>query len=138
MFFMCRIFIAQVTGITKNIHHVSVKAFEMRSSYVKVYGTKQEIREANEYGPVVEKYERDMDRYEQEKRNGNNNATLPKKPEGYDEKARRYKDVMERDENDNSGGPIAPNGAWHMPETGETPKGLRHGLQDYQPEEWKK
>ncbi|EJX0633956.1 PAAR domain-containing protein [Salmonella enterica] len=117
---------------------VSVKAFEMRSSYAKVYGTKQEIKEAREYGPVVEKYERDMGKYKQEKENGNNNATPPKKPEGYDEKAKRYNDVIEREENDNSGGPIAPNGAWRMPETGDTPKGLKHGLQDYQPKEWKK
>lgn len=34
------------------------------------------------------------------------------------------------------GGPIAPNGAWHMPRTGDSPKGLKSGLQDYQPEEW--
>lgn len=117
---------------------VNVRAFEMRSSYAKIYGTKQEIREAREYGSVVKKYERDTAIYEQEKRNGNNDATPPEKPEGYDEKVKRYKDVIEREKNDNSGGPIAPNGAWCMPETGDTPKGLRHGLQDYQPEEWKK
>ncbi|AUV04335.1 PAAR domain-containing protein [Phytobacter ursingii] len=116
---------------------VRVKAFEMRSDYSKVYGTGTEIKEAQKYGDVVGKYENDMEIYKQEKAKGNNEMSPPEKPEGYDEKSKRYIDVSTRDKNENDGGgPIAPNGAWHMPETGESPKGLKSGLQDYQPAEW--
>ncbi len=93
--------------------------------------------EAQEYGSVVEKYKKDIDMYNKEKAKGNTEVSPPVKPEGYDEKSKRHADVTTRDKNEKSGGgPIAPNGAWHMPRTGDSPKGLKSGLQDYQPEEW--
>ncbi|HFO9782293.1 TPA: hypothetical protein ACHK6T_004558, partial [Escherichia coli] len=116
---------------------VMVKAFEMRSDYSLAYGTGKEIKEAQEYGSVVEKYKKDIDMYNKEKAKGNTEVSPPVKPEGYDEKSKRHADVTTRDKNEKSGGgPIAPNGAWHMPRTGDSPKGLKSGLQDYQPEEW--
>ncbi|HAN9481576.1 TPA: PAAR domain-containing protein [Escherichia coli] len=116
---------------------VMVKAFEMSSDYSLAYGTGKEIKEAQEYGSVVEKYKKDIDMYNKEKAKGNTEVSPPVKPEGYDEKSKRHADVTTRDKNEKSGGgPIAPNGAWHMPRTGDSPKGLKSGLQDYQPEEW--
>ncbi len=86
---------------------------------------------------MVEKYKKDIDMYNKEKAKGNTEVSPPVKPEGYDEKSKRHADVTTRDKNEKSGGgPIAPNGAWHMPRTGDSPKGLKSGLQDYQPEEW--
>lgn len=43
----------------------------MRSDYSLAYGTGKEIKEAQEYGSVVEKYKKDIDMYNKEKAKGN-------------------------------------------------------------------
>ena len=78
-----------------------------------------------------------MSLYNKKKANGDVDITPPQKPENYDEMSKRYDDVTARDANAKRGaGPIAPNGAWRMPGTGDSPEGLKEGLQTYQPGEW--
>ncbi len=116
---------------------VSVRAFEMRSDYSSIYGTKKEIRAAENYEDVIEEYEESLSGYNKKKANGDVDITPPQKPENYDEMSKRYDDVTARDANAKRGaGPIAPNGAWRMPGTGDSPEGLKEGLQTYQPGEW--
>ncbi|MDE9539599.1 hypothetical protein KKJ28_10770 [Xenorhabdus bovienii] len=120
-----------------NAWDVEVKAFEKRSIYTTVYGTGKEIKEAEDYGSVVEKYEVAHEDYENELLKGNVNAKPPKKPKDYDVMKKRNKDVIKREENKNTGGgPISPNGSWHLPGTAKTPEGLKVGLQNYKPIEW--
>ncbi|MDA5533832.1 hypothetical protein [Yersinia mollaretii] len=121
-----------------NTWDVKVEAFEMRSSYVGIYGTGEEIRLATNYGSIIKEYENSIDNYEEEKAKGNKNIKPPKKPENYEENVKRSVDVKERAKNEKKGGPIAPNGAWRFPKTGDTPVGLKKGLQSYQPVEWTK
>ncbi|MGR5957829.1 hypothetical protein [Enterobacter ludwigii] len=118
---------------------VKVNAFEMRSSYVGVYGTGKEIKEVSDYEKKIEKYKREMSEYKNKKANGEKNLKIPVKPEYYDEMLRRRKDIDERDANQSkSGGPIAPNGSWRYPTSGDTPVGLKKGLLLYRPKEWEK
>ena len=91
---------------------VSVRAFEMRSDYSSIYGTKKEIRAAENYEDVIEEYEESLSGYNKKKANGDVDITPPQKPENYDEMSKRYDDVTARDANAKRGaGPIAPNGA---------------------------
>ncbi len=116
---------------------VKVQAFEMRSSYVGVYGTKSEIEIAKKQRGVVDKYEYELFKYKESMAKGVKDTKLPKKPENYEENIKRYDDVREREINeDKGGGPIAPNGAWCYPTTGDTPKGLKKNLQLYKSLEW--
>ena len=117
---------------------VKVKAFEMRSSYVGIYGNDKEIEVAKIYSGIIKSYENEVQIYLQEKSKGNEDIKPPKKPDNYDENFKRYEDVKHRDLNDKIGGPISPNGSWRFPTTGKTPLGLRAGLQTYCPVEWKK
>ncbi|MDX8001120.1 hypothetical protein FE394_18495 [Xenorhabdus sp. Reich] len=120
-----------------NAWDVEVKAFEKRSSYIGIYGKDKEAKEAKEYSKIIEKYEADCKAYKYELSKGNENSTPPEKPKDYDIMKKRNEDVKIRDYNeDNDGGPIAPNGSWRLPGTGDTPKGLKKGLQDYKPIEW--
>ncbi|HHA1349776.1 TPA: hypothetical protein ACOEER_000808 [Enterobacter ludwigii] len=80
-----------------------------------------------------------MSEYKNKKANGEKNLKIPVKPEHYDEMLRRRKDIDERDANQSkSGGPIAPNGSWRYPTSGDTPVGLKKGLLLYRPKEWEK
>ncbi|WP_255523146.1 hypothetical protein [Xenorhabdus sp. PB62.4] len=68
---------------------------------------------------------------------GNKNAKPPEKPNDYDKMKMRVEGVKIREYNeDHGGGPIEPNGSWQFPGTGNTPKGLKNGLQNYKPIEW--
>lgn len=116
---------------------IKVKAFEMRSSYVGVYGTTEEIKQASGYEKIIKKHQSEVDAYETEIAKGNKNAKPPVLPNGYDENVRRNIDLKERTNNEKRGGPISPNGSWRYPASGETPSGLKKGLQPYQPVEWK-
>ncbi|WP_248281695.1 hypothetical protein [Klebsiella sp. DNRA6] len=117
---------------------VKVNAFEMRSSYVGVYGTAKEIELANDYDKTIRVYKEELSKYEESLAQGNKNAEPPQKPDDYDENVRRNIDIKERNANeDNNGGPIAPNGSWRFPTTGNTPIGLQKGLQIYIPLEWR-
>ncbi|MEG2530141.1 MAG: hypothetical protein RSB02_08720 [Anaerovoracaceae bacterium] len=104
---------------------VKVKAFEMRSSYVDIYGTAEEIKKDNNYNKIIKGYQSEMDNYKIEKAKGNKDAKPPELPEGYDENYRRSIDVKERAKNEKNGGPISPNGSWRYPTTGNTPAGLK-------------
>ncbi|WP_235428363.1 MULTISPECIES: hypothetical protein [Xenorhabdus] len=116
---------------------VEVKAFEKRSIYTIVYGTGKEIKDAGNYGEVMSKYLADIEAYKKEKAKGNKNAKPPEKPKDYDIMQKRNRDLKERMDNENNGGgPIAPNGSWHLPGTAKTPEGLKVGLQNYKPIEW--
>ena len=56
----------------------------------------------------------------------------PKKPPNYDQLKEKIKSIKVRDHNSKEdGGPIMPLGAWHLPTSGATPTGLKHGLQIY-------
>lgn len=117
---------------------MKVNAFEMRSSYIGVYGTGKEIELANDYDKTIRAYKENLSKYEESLAQGNKNVEPPQKPDDYDENVRRNIDIKERNSNeDNNGGPIAPNGSWRFPTTGNTPIGLRKGLQIYIPLEWK-
>ena len=116
---------------------VEVSAFEIRSSYVGVYGSGEEIKNAENYEKVIQQYEIEMDEYYKEIGSGNEKAKQPERPENYDEIKRRNTDIKERSKNEKEGGPIAPNGSWRFPTTGDTPSGLKKILQLYQPVEWK-
>lgn len=117
---------------------VKVNAFEMRSSYVGIYGTVEEIKLANDYGEIIKDYKNELSKYEELMARGDKNAKSPHKPEDYDKNLRRYLAIKEREANeDNNGGPIDPNGSWSFPTTGNTPTGLKKGLQLYTPLEWK-
>lgn len=117
---------------------VKVSAFEMRSSYIGVYGTGKEIELANDYDKTIRSYKEKLSKYEESLAQGNKNVKPPQKPDDYDENVKRNIDIKERNSNeDNNGGPIAPNGSWHFPTTGNTPIGLQNGLQIYIPLEWK-
>ena len=115
---------------------IRVKAFEMRSSYVGIYGTSKEIQTAKDYSNVVKKYEEEIAKYEEAVRKGDQNAKLPNKPDDYEENIMRNADINERDENEKKGGPISPNGSWRYPGSGNTPTGLKKGLLLYSPTEW--
>ncbi|WP_434467836.1 hypothetical protein [Xenorhabdus bovienii] len=120
-----------------NTWDVEVKAFEKRSIYTIVYGTGKEIKDAGNYGEVMSNYLADMEVYKKEKAKGNKNAKSPEKPKDYDIMQKRNRDLKERSDNENNGGgPIAPNGSWHLPGTAKTPEGLKVGLQNYKPIEW--
>ncbi|MDC9596869.1 hypothetical protein [Xenorhabdus anantnagensis] len=120
-----------------NTWDVEVKAFEKRSIYTIVYGTGKEIKDAGSYGKVMSKYLADIEAYKKEKAKGNKNAKPPEKPKDYDIMQKRNRDLKERMDNENNGGgPIAPNGSWHLPGTAKTPEGLKVGLQNYKPIEW--
>lgn len=117
---------------------VEVRAFEMRSSYVGTYGTGKEIQSAKNYDKVVKKYEAEVNKYKEAIAKGDKNASSPHKPDDYEVNVRRNEDVREREINeDNGGGPISPNGSWRFPTTGDTPAGLKRGLQLYTPIEWR-
>ncbi|CDL82815.1 hypothetical protein [Xenorhabdus szentirmaii] len=117
-----------------NAWDVEVKAFEKRSSYIGIYGTDKETKE---YSKVIDKYEADCKAYKYEVSKGNKNAKPPEKPKDYEIMKKRNEGVKVRDYNeDNGGGPIAPNGSWILPGTGDTPHGLKKGLQNYKPIEW--
>ncbi|CCP04493.1 hypothetical protein BN439_3470 [Erwinia amylovora Ea644] len=117
---------------------VKVNAFEMRSSYVGIYGTVEEIKLANDYGEIIKDYKNELSKYEELMAQGDKNAKSPHKPDDYDKNLRRYLAIKEREANeDNNGGPIDPNGSWSFPTTGNTPTGLKKGLQLYTPLEWK-
>ncbi|MBE8598157.1 hypothetical protein IQ209_17070 [Xenorhabdus sp. BG5] len=121
-----------------NTWDIEVKAFEMRSLYDSVYGTGKEIKEAEEYDTVIKKYKADLEVYKKEKAKGNVNAKPPEKPKDYDIMKNRNTDVTVRESNKSKGnGPIAPNGSWHLPGTASDPLGLKKGLQNYKPVEWK-
>ncbi|MCC8367582.1 hypothetical protein J8V57_15120 [Xenorhabdus sp. PB61.4] len=121
-----------------NTWDVEVKAFEMRSLYDSVYGTGKEIKEAEEYESVIKKYQSDIEAYKKEKAKGNVHAKPPEKPKDYDVMKNRNTDVTVRESNKSKGnGPIAPNGSWHLPGTASDPLGLKRGLQNYKPVEWK-
>ena len=108
----------------------------MRSSYVGIYGFNKEITAAKAYGPIIKQYEKELEEYEI-KRKTEPSVQPPKKPDNYDEMRSRYDGIIERDKNErDDGGPIMPEGAWRDPITGNTPKGLSKGLQNYQPTEW--
>lgn len=119
-----------------NAWDVKVKAFEMRSSYVGTYGTDKEIQMARGYNETVARYEVEMLQYQIKVASGNKKIKMPQKPEYYEENIKRHEDILAREENATNGGPIAPNGAWRLPTTGNTPVGLKKGLQSYQPMEW--
>ncbi|EEJ8591827.1 hypothetical protein YR33_004576 [Salmonella enterica subsp. enterica] len=117
---------------------VKVSAFEMRSLYKDIYGTPEEIKKVARDNKTIEKYHTDLARYNYEKLLGNDNIQKPTKPDGYDEMIRQKNEIDEREENArNGGGPIAPNGSWCFPTTGESPRGLKQGLQSYKPLEWR-
>jgi hypothetical protein len=121
-----------------NTWDIEVKAFEMRSLYDSVYGTGKEIKEAEEYETMIEKYKANLEIYKKEKAKGNVNAKPPAKPKDYDVMQKRNTDVTVRELNKSKGnGPIAPNGSWHLPGTASDPLGLKKGLQNYKPVEWK-
>ena len=116
---------------------VKVNAFEMRSSYVGIYGTGKEIKLASDYSKIVKEYNDEMIKYEESLAQGDRSVRPPKKPDDYDENIRRYRDVTERTKNEKIGGPVSPNGSWRFPKTGGTPLGLKKDLQLYTPLEWK-
>lgn len=121
-----------------NSWDVEVNAFEKRSTYIGVYGTENEIKLASNYDVVMKDYNEELSKYEESLAQGNKNAKPPRKPDNYDENAKRNIDLKERSSNeDNNGGPISPNGAWRFPKTGKTPDGLKQGFQKYIPTEWK-
>ncbi|MDA5490176.1 hypothetical protein [Yersinia kristensenii] len=120
-----------------NSWDVKVKAFEMRSSYVGTYGTDKEIQVAKRYDETANRYNAAILQYQKEVAKGNKEIKMPEKPKDYEENIRRYEDIQAREINQQTGGPIAPNGAWCFPITGNTPTGLKKGLQPYQPMEWK-
>ena len=116
---------------------VNVKAFEMRSSYVGAYGTASEIKTAQNYKLIMDDYKKQMNAYNTKIANGDKSAKPPLKPKDYDENVLRYYDLQDREKNGSGDdGPIAPNGAWRFHGTGDTPKGLKEGLQAYKPKEW--
>jgi len=116
---------------------VKVNAFEMRSSYVGIYGNGKEIQDVKSYDVIVKKYESEVSKYKEAVTQGDKNAKPPQKPDGYEENIRRNRDLKERTDNEKRGGPISPNGSWRFPSTGNTPIGLKRGLQLYKPKEWK-
>ncbi|WP_338803061.1 hypothetical protein WDV76_11735 [Xenorhabdus griffiniae] len=121
-----------------NIWDVEVKAFERRSTYIGIYGTDKETKEAKEYSKVIKEYKSALDVYNYEVSIGIKNAKPPEKPKDYDIMEKRNIDLKTRDSNEKEGGgPIAINGSWRLPGTGNTPHGLKKGLQDYKPTEWK-
>ncbi|MDR0218919.1 MAG: hypothetical protein LBI71_08570 [Enterobacteriaceae bacterium] len=121
-----------------NAWDVEVQALERRSSYIGIYGSEKETKEAKEYSKVIEKYEAERRVYNNELSKGNKNIIPPEKPKDYDVMKKRNQDVTTRDLNEkDDGGPIAPNGSWRLPKTGDTPIGLKEGLQNYKSAEWK-
>ncbi|MGJ0626303.1 hypothetical protein [Xenorhabdus bovienii] len=116
-----------------NAWDVEVKAFEKRSTYVGIYGAEEEKK----YNSIIDKYEAANRAYKYELAKGNKNAKPPEKPNDYDIMKKRVEGVKTREYNeDHGGGPIEPNGSWRLPGTGDSPKGLKNGLQDYKPIEW--
>lgn len=107
---------------------VRVRAFERRSLYSKTYGTAAEIQEANNAEKELKRYNQQMRQYNEKKI-----KTKPSVPSNYKTLLERSKSIQQRDENARlDGGPIMPKGAWHPPTSGETPSGLKYGLQNYQ------
>jgi hypothetical protein len=113
-----------------NAWMVKVRAFEKRSSYAQTYGTKQEAEDAHKALAMRSQYEKQQSDYAR---------GISKKPPsdflraGYEARKERADAVKTRDDNeDTDGGPIMPLGAWHLPTSGETPTGLKNGLQVYQ------
>ena len=107
---------------------VTVKAFERRSLYAKTYGTASEIKAVDEASKLLKEYETQLDRY-----NKKITSKKPIMPTNYKLlKTRRESKIIRDDNANNDGGPIMPLGAWHPPTSGETPSGLKYGLQTYQ------
>ncbi|MDQ9011336.1 hypothetical protein RFI36_16680 [Acinetobacter gerneri] len=109
---------------------VTVKAYEKRSSYAKTYGTGSEIKEAEQAKTEIENYDNALKQYTAGKA-----LQKPNKPVNYDQNKERLNSIAERTKNSDktSSGPIMPLGAWHPPTSGDTPKGLKDGLQTYKP-----
>lgn len=106
---------------------VTVKAFERRSLYAKTYGTASEIQEANNAEQKIKLYNQQMRQY-----NEKEIKTKPSIPPNYKTLLEKLNSIKERDKNARlDGGPIMPRGAWHPPTSGETPTGLKYGLQTY-------
>lgn len=78
---------------------IKVRAFEMRSSYVGVYGTSEEIKSARNYSEIITAYKYKLSEYNESVANGKTDVKPPKKPDNYEENARRYFDIKERMEN---------------------------------------
>ncbi|GAA5630912.1 hypothetical protein Acal02_01527 [Acinetobacter calcoaceticus] len=106
---------------------ITVKAFERRSLYAKTYGTGTEIQKTKESKGILEEYKQKNDLYKQGK-----SKDKPQKPPNYDLLKERFDAIVTRDNNaQGDDGPIMPLGAWHLPTSGATPTGLKHGLQTY-------
>lgn len=82
---------------------VVFNAYERRSLYSLTYGSKKEIEESRAYV-------------------GDNKLLVE-----------RRESILIREENEKKGGPIMPKGAWHAPTSGNTPSGLKEGMQRYEP-----
>lgn len=108
---------------------VTVFAFEKRSSYAGTYGTDKEYAQASEAKLKGDKYKQQQSDYA-----SGRSKTPPSEflRLGYELK-KEHADALEtRDLNKKTGGgPIMPLGAWHLPTSGETPTGLKNGLQSY-------
>ncbi len=106
---------------------IIVRAFESRSLYAKTYGIGSEIQEAKKAEGAIDDYEKKEKLYKAGKL-----KEKPKKPPNYDQLKEKIKSIKVRDHNSKEdGGPIMPLGAWHLPTSGATPTGLKHGLQIY-------
>lgn len=108
---------------------VTVFAFEKRSSYAGTYGTDKEYAQASEANAILKKYQKQQSDYA---------SGLSKTPPSeflrlsYELKQERAESIKTRSSNEKKGGgPIMPLGAWHLPTSGETPTGLKNGLQSY-------
>lgn len=88
-----------------NTWGITIRAFEKRSLYSKIYGTKDEITEARNY-------------------KGSDKSLIEQK----------YS-IEQREQNaSDAGDPIMPKGAWYPPIAGQTPEGLKNDLQTYLPQ----
>ena len=108
---------------------VTVFAFEKRSSYAGTYGTDKETAEASEANAILKKYQKQQSDYASGRSKTPPSEFLRLR---YESKKEHAQALEKRDENkDTGGGPIMPLGAWHLPISGETPTGLKNGLQSY-------
>lgn len=108
---------------------VTVFAFEKRSSYAGTYGTDKETAEASEANAILKKYQKQQSDYD-----SGRSKTPPSEflRLSYELKQERTEAITQREANKKTGdGPIMPLGAWHLPTSGETPTGLKNGLQSY-------
>lgn len=108
---------------------VTVFAFEKRSSYAGTYGTDKETAEASEANAILKKYQKQQSDYASGRSKTPPSEFLRLR---YESKKEHAQALEKRNENkDTGGGPIMPLGAWHLPISGETPTGLKNGLQSY-------